>query len=601
MEPRPPHNFSIELKLGFITQLLAPTSQLHTLAMKERNIVCIFCRHNNISKYPLRTSKRWQSTGEASFVLPRVVIDLDAADNKNVKSFEDLTPQEKEQSLAAYSRRRSFRKVAPSPTITPRYRKLPPSWYKFELDKNVATPSDLLSYALLGEIKNDYSAQLGRAKIYEKHHVRPQDAVTRKVEELANDFVVDDLARLQKAGFTFTAENIDSLRERISECRKLNVLQEILGLFTTSRRGCQLIADMEVAIVESIRLCRLRQKTYAGSAPSSKVLELLNNLHLNMHSKGVEMGPVLLGRAIHYAGKAASLPAVRKYLSEASKLNAPAERHFNNSVMEVLNSYLELDQLELSETQIQSHWDDTLSVVTGWKTGNSVQADEPRQISFGKYLEDNHLQNMRSLMFRRYIHTLARLGLTDSLRALWEAHESLNKTQKQNHMRINSVHGYALAFCIAGDPAQALIILKTIASAPIHPGEGSMNSRKQLKDIIFADYKSRNLIASYQFWARVTSDLSIPRDPEQALVRLQRYLVPDYERGSHLRKITTVTVEGQEAIGVYPLEQGRPLYAKALPLVTDDAGTTATPVTSEAGKDETSHGQHEQQVDTAVV
>ena len=44
------------------------------------------------------------------------------------------------------------------------------------------------------------------------------------------------------------------------------------------------------------------------------VLRLLNNLQLNMESKGVDFGPRLSNAGLYYAGKLQRLPAVRKYL-----------------------------------------------------------------------------------------------------------------------------------------------------------------------------------------------------------------------------------------------------------------------------------------------
>lgn len=572
-----PHSNYLELSIHY----QHPNHNNET--MKDRKVICLFCRHNSIPRASPRTAQRWKTYPtrheREPYVLPRLVIDLDAADSPHVKNYDDLPKDEQERNLNSnLFRRVQVRKGDPAKYLKPLSQ---PSWQKFDMDSNrhSTTPIDLISYALLGESDASIAGKRGRGIVYNQTGIHPQDGVLRKVQEVASTLIVNDEIRLKKTGFNFTEQDVHDLKTKIESCYGFDNLQMLISTFSTTKKGCECLAEMGDAISTSIRLCRMRQDDASGlKVPSSKILRMLNNLHLSMKSKGVEFGSSLCNRALYYAAKVGSLPAVKMYLELAQRKAYEVNFFGSQAPSELVISFLELESRS-DPTSLRSHTyrKDLLALLTGYEDGLPKEGVE-RGFSFRSTFKDNQISH-NSILYRRYIFAIAQLGLGDTLWAEWEAAFSSRLISNHKNLKVEKfategAQTFALAFSIAGDSNRAFEILSTIPprSPEIRKKDHSNITRndhsKVLRSLIYDHYKALNLSAVPEFWQRVRLELAeVPQNAEGALELLQRYLLNDYERGVQKRRVVIKKLEDGELgemLMVWPLKEGVPLFAKAL-------------------------------------
>lgn len=532
--------------------------------MKGRNAVCVFCRHNALIKKPIRASQRWRTTTEP-FVLPRVVIVLDAADNKNVKQFEEMSKEEKKLNLDGHVPPRTFQKVH---AATKGYNRPPRLHIKSR--EEVRTPSDLLSYALAGDLADaGHVTQPSYDSRRRKYSRQSHDESARIMRDLASGFVVDGNQRLVDHGFDFSPASIETLHHGSLDARNLRSLRDVFSQYSTTKEGCEVLAERADFIAKILK--RVRKNASHTPLDPVATLQVLNNLRLAMESKCVEFHPLLASRAMYYATQVPTLAIVRLYLTQYGNVIHENERYIRRVPVELAGIVLETEMLaKHSGKDVEDRRMDALSVLTGWTTG-SPTPDEQRQPSIGTMFANDALRPRgMNEVHQAYICAITQLGLLDLLTTEVEKSRTYLQELPENRAMhiLRFSHWYALAYTLAGDIDKARQLLELRPPSEQQNHRTTKVERHQFSDFLWNHYRSLKLHLPPELKEKIQTDFkSIPADTDGALALFERYLIRDYSRGHLKNDVGIREVDGQDVLVVLDsrfAEGGDALYAKAL-------------------------------------
>jgi hypothetical protein len=549
--------------------------------MRGQSSICLFCRHGFKTRNPFSASKRLASSrNHEPYVLPRLVIDLDAADNKLVKRYEDMTEEDIEQ-LRAGQRKKSYK-----PPASGQREVLRKSQFKHQeaLKTNSITPPDLLSYALLGDpniAPNPRNSQLGR--VLRKAGIQPEDSDETKVRHMSSAFLTNGAERLGQAGFLEGREY--AIKKKIETCSSFQNLQRIVSMLSSTREGCQFLAENGKSVVEGIRLCRKLQGKQGSLVEVSRsmVLRLLNNLQRNMESKGIEIGTDLCNAGIYYASKDTVLPAVKLYLEISSRNSYPTNNHTGRGVRNLQKSYQAYVADDKSKSPLSAkRRSEILTLITGWEDGDAPRLGEKRKLSFASLLcqEDraSHSLDMTQTLYPRYIGALGEMGLHNALWAEWNEDKArLPLTIQGDEHKGYRARLFALAFSVARDTKRALSVLESITPNPesdtlLGPLSGSkdelrLTHHRWIVSAMNDHYWFQPLRPTAKLWSKVKEGFrNLPEDPIRVLEVLERFIVTGYQKtvvgDVERRDLDWAEVDGREGLLVMPSRGDVPLYFK---------------------------------------
>lgn len=422
--------------------------------MRGNGGIYLFCRHDLSLRSSPRSARRLASDIQREpYVLPRLVIDLDAADSKYVR-------QAEESELKDWHPRFSMK-----PQTSPRSI---PNWNKRTILKKdrrglstiQVTPPDLLTFALLGDPSGrwDPKTQYLRS-IYRYLKLDPEDGVNIKARQLTAGFTYNATERLSLAGMAEHKKNEAYLSRQLRDSDDgggYPHVARMISMLSTTKEGCSFLATRGNIIRKAINVCRKlqNQDNHQTIVTSKMVLLLLNNLRLSMESKGMYLPYEIASTALYYATKTWNLPAIRKYLEispgDPSRVSEPTK------ILSSLVSRL----LDEPERATGSMMQATLELLTGWDGSKDLVVPGHRDLSFvslfGRF--------ERSSFSLAYLVGLAELGLKDTLQAEWEA-DSRNAIRNvfwEANMKLKA-QSFAVAFLLAGDRDRALSILQSVA------------------------------------------------------------------------------------------------------------------------------------------
>jgi hypothetical protein len=203
-----------------------------------------------------------------------------------------------------------------------------------------------------------------------------------------------------------------------------------------------------------------------------------------------------------------------------------------------------------------------------------MSSDQKQEPSIRRLLKGpNHIDNQ----YCAYLCTLGQLDLKHALSLEWKlflASADLSDTATARNDAMLPFHVFAMAFSLAGDSEKALAILKKGPNVNPEPSLGDKISTpdtrswhyvRKLADLIVSHYKCLNLQATKPLFDQINPDFrNLSDDPEAALIVLERYLLPDYQRGTQLRLLEVKEFLDQQVLLVVPVNGGRPLHAKVL-------------------------------------
>jgi hypothetical protein len=436
--------------------------------MRGQKGICFLCRHAFELPCPVSSTRRLASSrANEPYVLPRLVIDLDAADSKFVRRWEDLVEEEENLAPPEQPNLRGRRESMKKKYGTVEEGKMRPT---VPLKILKTTPPDLFSYALLGDPEATGTSKRNpqlRA-LFRSRMVQPEDSAETKLQQLTYDFALDEAERFRASGFGDASEL--AIVDHITEIRVFSKLRRTVSMLSRTVEGCQFLARNSTAILESIRLCRrengnrelgLRCETVTGNM----VLRLLNNLQLNMESKGVEFGPRLSNAGLYYAGKTSHLVATRKYL-QLLRAHSYATDWRTVSALRGLFRAMKYTPrgLDLSKHFKKS---DFLRLVSGWEEG-IPQNDEERELSFASLFAQDSSASFSTWLYPRYLLALGELKRNKALWAEWKFAEQTKfrlqfppafRGNEQSRFRTRM---FAFAFLIGGDKHRALEVLQSV-------------------------------------------------------------------------------------------------------------------------------------------
>lgn len=438
--------------------------------MRRQRGICLLRRHVFKPNYPVPSSARYASAkSREPYILPRLVIDLDANDNQFVR-------EAKEEDYAVPDkppRRERYVPKAPEENVEMEVEldhKTPPA-----LDLRAATAADLVQYALLGNpfaFRNDNNAQLRRIFDYLKVH--DLDNADSKIKRLTYNFTTDSSKLLEGVGFIVEREPL--ILEQIRSCNSFRDLRRMISTISSTTEGCKFLAAKGADVDQGIWHCRKQlrgaDRNDTIRATSANVLKLLNNLRLNMESKGVALGPDLCNTALYYATKAFCFPSVQTYLrildensygptKEGVKAIAQMAVHTRHKLSLQSFPTLRMNQEERNREALQ--------LLTGWQSDGSPQPSEKRQLSFASAVVARTSPTLRKLAYSNYIDALGHFGASSGLWYEWQ--DFLGRVHRIIEVSSDSVAGetkelrrdvevFAGAFLMTKEPERALQILK---------------------------------------------------------------------------------------------------------------------------------------------
>ncbi|KAF8859018.1 hypothetical protein BDZ45DRAFT_742832 [Acephala macrosclerotiorum] len=422
--------------------------------MRRNRGICLFCRHTLSLRSSPRAAKRFASDSQREpYVLPRLVIDLDAADSKYVRQAEEDELKE-------------WRPESPkNPQTSPRST---PDWKQVRILRRdprglstiQVTPPDLLTFALLGDPSRGWGPKTQYLRsIYRYLQLDLEDGVDARAIQLTSEFTHNAKERLSRAGFAEDKRRKAYMSGQLGDFYDRGGYPHVarmISMLSTTKEGCSFLATRGNIIRRAIKCSRKAQNqdNRQTIVTSEMVVLLLNNLRLSMESKGIYLNYEIAGMALHYAAKSWNLPAIRTYLEISSgdpfRITSPA--HILCSLVSRL--------LNEPEKAAGSTRQATLELITGLDGSKNPVVSGHRDLSLAS-LFATQASNSFSLA---YLVGLAELGLKDTLQAEWEA-DSRNAI-KSEFWEANTklkAQSFAAAFLLAGDRDRAFSILQSIA------------------------------------------------------------------------------------------------------------------------------------------
>ncbi|KAI6715942.1 hypothetical protein PZA11_007123 [Diplocarpon coronariae] len=484
------------------------------------------------------------------YVLPRHVIDLDAADSEYVLRAKD-TPVHHIPALT-YRERLNDETGTWGNKKTRRIGKPPINVAK-------ANPADLWSYVLLGCDQALYEFPLTATAsrlLYSRTRIRriakrigmdPLGSVEVAMAHFVDGFSTDATKNLEIAGFVRTKHA--DIRLYLGKTRAWWTTRALVSLLSSTREGCEFLAGIGDTLLIAIVNCRKTQYSSGSRAvlSPSMILSLLDNFRINASSKNVEMGAHLCNGALYYASKYAHLPAIKMYLQMAQFCNyAPQDWRARSALSELVSALLR-DRRGLStETERRT----ALELITGWEGGREPREGQPRRPCFAYLAFKNVSQSFAWAIYPKYLVGLGDLRMTEAIYAEWMSPEPKRMDavlRGHEHLRFRS-HMFAVAFLIADDPKRALQVLESVPidhrdTSDIEPHvyshwkyfcsintEDDARTLKKgsawLKAIILDHYKFHRFAPTPQLRVALQNFvLDMPDEPQQALKILQKVVI----------------------------------------------------------------------------
>jgi hypothetical protein len=563
--------------------------------MRGQRDMCLLCRYGlkPISKTFTKATqsanaKRLASSRARSrepYVLPRLVIDLDAADNKLVKRFEDteedVIDASSQDEYVQVKRVRSSERAHGHQEGRVQTRKKTPQ----SLRTMTVTPPDFLSYALQGD-PNAFPTAKNRLlrTLFKYKAVHPLDNAHTKIQQLTRDFKTDLPENLTVAGFM--EGNEEAILRQIETCHNFQTFQRTISMISSTQEGCEFLARNGSSVAKGIQKCRKLQETRSGGGLEVSlymVLRLLNNLHRSMESKGVEFGRSLCNLGLYYASKDFVLPAVKMYLDIAQQNAYPTDRFTGMAVKRMYHNYLfrhisYKDRSKMRDVELRRH--ETLKLITGWGEGSMPRPEEQRKTCFALLSDQDHSPRpLNDSFYPKYIAGLGELGLSDALWLEWNSKDQSWPRMVRDNLYVQGrAHMFALAFLFARDSNRALSALESIS---VSRNEGHFGGSDKLVEdgnkvprgwfsciqgMIYDHYWYQRLKPTEKLWNMVKEEISkFPDEPKEALKVLENFLAVGYlkpgDQGDRvLRDVDWAELDGEEGLLVMPKRGDIPQY-----------------------------------------
>lgn len=448
--------------------------------MSGQDAICLLCqRASRITHLP-KLRRGYSSSRQRSrepYILRRLVIDLDSSDNKYVRPAEDgetPTPSTQDCKPRGFTiQRRPVRML-----------KLKGWENNGPFNIRTTTPLDILSYALEGPPMWRLPATHSNSELLElfkERRILSSDSTQAKLEQLLDGFSSDEASNLRTAGFGVESGNSISfqLRKRYTSFREFS---RAISMLSSTVDGCRFLATSG-AVEGGIKSCfehRPHNHSHEQKPPISAIIQLLNNLHVNMKSKGISIGPHLCGVGLLYSAMGFQLQSTRKYIQTMVDNDYPTHGLTHYAITALLSR--NWDQLRMSQTLHDEPLVDAnsrrtaFSVLTGCDPEGQFRPLEQRGASFATLIRQDRNRDFNMNLYPAYIITLGKMGESKAIL------QEFSTIQDQNLPGIlRGVNGstrkaclHAVAFILAKDMENAAAVLKTGFADGSHESEGDV-------------------------------------------------------------------------------------------------------------------------------
>jgi hypothetical protein len=383
--------------------------------MQGRQQICILCRNISRPARIIPTSRRTASQLRSlePYDASKLILDLDAADSKYVRRYED---QEEEKTTKTPTSTRGANAVAEArkqldPKAIPdlyrpnavdfiRYALVDDAW-KFSAHKNAFLRKVLSKCLLPG---------LGKFKDHIEW-LRAYEILPYKVEQLLH---VPDEQVLQGIELAFR------------DCKTLGEFRRITALMTNTVEGCKFVSSNGTLILHAIA------PQIPGTQRKSRgILKYINAVIQKLETKGVDPGPQWYGAALYSAAITSSYPALKRHIDIAISRNDKVGKIDMKHVRAILDTVLSWPFDNKGRRRLRyidkedSRKGDFLRLLTGWDNLGVPEGDEDRKPCLALLLQGDRT------MYEAYIQNLAKL---EAYEAIW---------YEFNHIDLTPIPGWA--------------------------------------------------------------------------------------------------------------------------------------------------------------
>jgi muconolactone delta-isomerase len=492
------------------------------------------------------------------------VIDLDDADSKFVRRFEDLPEGKRSQQLRVKKIEDKKRKVKKFKIIKylsakrkQQLDQLDSTLPKVSLRTQTVTPPDLLQYALLGDPSGYTSRRSWLPLIFKRRAIQVHDNAATKIQQLTHDFTTDASKTLKAAGFEKNSSWF--IQEGLFDRQTFSRLARQLTMLSTTDEGCHFLASKGTLVYNVIRKCRMHGFDKGTSekvtvVKISEVVELLNNLTRNMISRGKRIGHGIYNAGLYYASKASILPAIKMYLEIGRRDKYHTFTGFEVAMMNLQSEYTK----RISPPTRWAAWkgnvqkrEEMLKLITGWDSS---------EVSFREAIFASNYPKVQRGAYRRYILGIGEMGFRDALWGEWRSRPAFFADSNEE-LRAQL---FAMAFVLAKDQDRALGVLDIWAKRSEY-----RNPDPDLRAELFSMHYSFHGLKPSAELIRMTKE-NVPQDPDLALEFFERLLVVDYPKFEPDTRFTLewATRDEKEGLLVMPLEGQDPIYWKSTETVS---------------------------------
>lgn len=523
-----------------------------------------WCRHTLKISNSLPSAKRYVSSRQYEpYILPRLVIDLDAYDSRYVRKVEDLEPHIPDKNSSKHGAlERNFHKDKKS------WRRIQiiPGDNEGPFNTRTTTSPDILRYALQGDPFTPGSFQKLSALrgVFEERQIHPLDSSETKIQQLVSGFTANDASDLYSAGFGRLDE--ESIKLQIQSCTSFNNLRRIISMLSSTVEGCRFLVTNGASVVEGIKSCRKAQgrpQKLEESDPRptiQDIIKLLNNLRLNMEAKGLEIGPDICNAGLYYSAKGFQLQSTKTYLETMVERLYATNWHTHWALIYLTLNMSRPRSFHTGRNKLAFDIDRrqaVLNLVTGWECDGIPRPGEQRKPSFASLLAQDHNDNISLNLYPAYVIGLGQMGES---KALWNEYKSLDDTllPKALSGEQNSTSRaclFAMGFILANNPEHAGVVLR---SDFIQAGQG--RETHVMRHVLLNYYRSHGLQVGANLELEIKSFLG--RDWQHALDLIKRLAL--YKRkNATLSKLALRTVDWVK----HTDGTGRAVMKKELPIV----------------------------------
>jgi hypothetical protein len=500
--------------------------------MRNNPNICLFCRHA-LRPSNLPTKRHHSSLRQISkkpFILNRLVVDLDARDSKFVKPVEELNEQN-----AWYNSLRGRSKPKHRPVRIPK--PLRPEVFDLgPFQTRAVTTIDLFTYAIKGDhFCSNSSDKLSLLRdIFDRLRIETRDTADSKLEQLLVNYTTKEETNLNEAGFQpSNGENEEAIKKQITRYSSFRSLRRLVSMLSRTKAGCKFLARNGGSVAEGIMSCRQTARSRVAEQwdprpHADDILKVLNNLRLNMESKGIEIGPDLCDIGLYFAASILQIQSMKTYLRLMVANNYQANRYTWLAMFKFFSirqhregQRKDVLLLKLMHNAGMALKQTTMTLLTGWQASGVPQPGERRQPSFRSLVPNAGTEKASLDLFTTYILTL---GYLQEHEAVWyEATNAMLPTSIRSFMAPRPrACLFAIALLIADQPAKAKLLIESAFEEPNNTVYGPV-----LVPALLQYYRSQELHAGERLKNEIANLDTGGRSGEEVFRRLEKLLFFD--------------------------------------------------------------------------